>query len=274
MQAMDRELLNVVRAVLTAPSANETRDLATAFWKKHGADCSVDTHVVCDATIVASAVWSKDRYFAREALKRAKTENRVDPLIEFIEREGKELRELLLNDRGAEQLRIELDVAKAENSRLHKDLLEAEERRQRDLAVEVAKQVSELAAPSIASTINDAILKCSAAIKREHDALMEENHQLHQRLEDTDGEIQRLRQQLEVAEESRRLGELQICETAREHRNSEDANVCCICFVSRVNRALPCGHVYCGVCVDSIQCRDSICPNCRAPFAGSLGLHF
>jgi hypothetical protein len=49
---------------------------------------------------------------------------------------------------------------------------------------------------------------------------------------------------------------------------------CCICFVNKKNAALPCGHVFCPECLDSIgESDESRCPLCNKAFEGYLSLY-
>lgn len=85
-------------------------------------------------------------------------------------------------------------------------------------------------------------------------------------------EVQRLKQQLELAEEGRRIAAAQIDVAIQEKKEAQDSLVCAICLENRVDRVLiPCGHIYCGECVERLP-RPS-CPLCREHIGSSSTFH-
>lgn len=127
-----------------------------------------------------------------------------------------------------------------------------------DTTTALASAGAPVASANIVSAVNDLLSRLNVSLDTSFEELVEENR--------------RLKQQLELAEESRRIAAAQIDEAIREKRDALDSLVCAICLETRVNRVLvPCGHIYCGNCVD--QLRRPKCPLCRSNIAASSAFH-
>jgi hypothetical protein len=127
-----------------------------------------------------------------------------------------------------------------------------------DVAKISASTSAPVASTNIVTAVNDLLSRLNVSLDTSFEELVEENR--------------RLKQQLELAEESRRIAAAQIDEAIREKRDALDSLVCAICLETRVNRVLvPCGHIYCGNCVD--QLRRPKCPLCRSNIAASSAFH-
>lgn len=127
-----------------------------------------------------------------------------------------------------------------------------------DAAKASVSTIAPVASTNIVTAVNDLLSRLNVSLDTSFEELVEENR--------------RLKQQLELAEESRRIAAAQIDEAIREKRDALDSLVCAICLETRVNRVLvPCGHIYCGNCVD--QLRRPKCPLCRSNIAASSTFH-
>lgn len=125
---------------------------------------------------------------------------------------------------------------------------------------------------SHSSEISASPVGAASVMSAANDLLSRLNVSLSSDFEDLVNEVERLKQQLEMAEESRRIAAAQIDEAIRDKRDAEDALICAICLEARVNRVLvPCGHIYCGDCVDRLP--RAQCPLCRSRIASHSAFH-
>ncbi|KAG7398577.1 hypothetical protein PHYBOEH_010851 [Phytophthora boehmeriae] len=111
---------------------------------------------------------------------------------------------------------------------------------------------------NVLSAVNDLLSRLNVSLDTSVEDLMAKNLQLQRRLE--------------LAEDGRRAAAEQIDTVLREKKDVQDSLVCAVCLENKVDRVLiPCGHIYCGVCVEQLP-RPS-CPICRQRIHSSSAFH-